>query len=115
MAKQTLHQHWIGRVVAALIFGLAVVGCGSTNAASSAPAASAFPVAPIESSPEQTVIELSKATLDNDRYLVAPVEGSPEQTSTEIDRHIAACNGEGEPSMIHRNVDYCAGIGDWQE
>ena len=84
MAKQTLHQHRISRVGAALILGLAVVGCGSTNAVLSAPAASAFPVAPIEGSPEHTAIELSKATFTPDPYRVAPVDGSPEQTALEI-------------------------------
>ena len=72
MAKQTFHQYRISRVGAALIFGLAVVGCGSASAALSAPAASAFPVAPIEGSPEQTAIELrSKATFTHDPYRVA--------------------------------------------
>ncbi len=82
MAKQTLLQHRITRVAAALLISLAVVGCGSTNAALSAPAA--FPVAPIEGSPEQTAIELGNATLDSDPYRVAPIDGSPEQTALEI-------------------------------
>ena len=84
MAKQTLPRHWITRVTGALIIGLAVVGCGSTNAALSAPAATGALVAPIEGSPEQTALELSRATLTHEPYRVAPVDGSPEQTAIEI-------------------------------
>jgi hypothetical protein len=84
MAQQTLPQHRITRVTAALIIGLALVACGSTNAALSAPAATGVLVAPIEGSPEQTAMELSKATLTHDPYRVAPVDGSPEQTAIEI-------------------------------
>ena len=84
MAKQTLPQHWITRVTGALIIGLAAVGCGTTNAALSAPAATGVLVAPIEGSPEQTAVDLGNATFTPDPYRVAPIEGSPEQTALEL-------------------------------
>jgi hypothetical protein len=84
VAKQTSLRNRISRVAAALIIGLAVTGCGSTNAALSAPTATGVQVAPIEGSPEQTAIELGNATLRNAPYGVAPVDGSPEQTALEI-------------------------------
>jgi hypothetical protein len=80
MAKQSLSRRRIGQF-AALVFSLALVGCGSTSTAlDSAPAVSASAVAPTEGSPEQTALELRRATFDG----VAPIEGSPEATAFEI-------------------------------
>jgi len=80
MAKQTITWQRIGKV-AGLVFSLLLVGCGSTSAAlNSAPAVSTLPVAPVEGSPEQTALELRRATFDG----VAPTEGSPEATAIEI-------------------------------
>jgi hypothetical protein len=84
MAKQTFPRHRIGDLATTLIISLAVVGCGSTNAALSAPAAPAGAVAPTLGSPEQTAIELGNAKLDNNLDRVAPTLGSPEQTALEI-------------------------------
>ncbi|HAF08465.1 MAG TPA: hypothetical protein DCK98_00060 [Chloroflexi bacterium] len=86
MAKQTLPRHRIRGVAAGLIISLAVVGCGSASAPPrSAPAVPARAVAPVEGSPEQTAIELGRATLDS-AYRVAPIEGSPEAAAIELGR-----------------------------
>ena len=84
MAKQTSPRRRITGLATALIISLTVVGCGSTNAALSAPAPQAGAVAPTLGSPEQTAIELGNAKLDNNLDRVAPIPGSPEQTALEI-------------------------------
>jgi hypothetical protein len=87
MAKQTFPRHRIGRGAAMLIISLAVVGCGSTAAAPrSAVAVPTLAAAPVEGSPEQTAVELGRATLESASYRVAPIEGSPEATAIELGR-----------------------------
>jgi hypothetical protein len=86
MAKQLTSRRSLGRVAAAMVVSLAVVGCGAASAqaprsAFNVPAS--FAAAPIEGSPEQTAIELGGAT---DTFRVAPIEGSPESTAIELGR-----------------------------
>ena len=59
MARQMFSRQWVTGLATALIISLTVVGCGSTNAALSAPAVPAGAVAPTLGSPEQTALEIN--------------------------------------------------------
>lgn len=70
----------MGHVLVALAVMFAIGACGSARSnGTSAPMLEAGQVAPIEGSPEQTVLELRLS-----KSHVAPVEGSPEQTAVEL-------------------------------
>ena len=86
MANRFSKGFW--RVCCGLVV-VAVIGasgaCGSAaSKGSSAQTLERGHVAPIEGSPEQTAIELGRATLESASYRVAPVEGSPEATAIEL-------------------------------
>jgi hypothetical protein len=87
MAKQTRSFRRIGYIAPALLMGLAAVACGTASAAPGpALVVPTFVAAPLEGSPEQTAVELGRATPVNATYRVAPIEGSPEQTAIDIGR-----------------------------
>jgi hypothetical protein len=86
MAKQSPSSRSIIRIAPALLIGLAALACGAANAAPQpAFAVPTFAAAPLEGSPEQTAIDIGRAT-SNATYRVAPIEGSPEQTAIDIGR-----------------------------